>query len=48
MKPDKGSNTLNIIFGAFLVVSIIRTGVAIYDWREKKKSEKKCNCAKKG
>lgn len=45
MKADKGNMTMNIIFGTFLVVSMIRTGVAIYEWNEKRKDKKQCKCS---
>jgi len=47
MNVDKGDRTINIIFGAFLVVSIVRTGVAIYEWSEKRKGKQQCKCSGK-
>ncbi len=47
MKADKGTLTMNVIFGAFLLMSMVRTGIAIYDWKEKRKGKKKCNCSGK-
>ncbi len=47
MAVDKRNPWLNIIFGAFLLVSIAKGGIVIHDWNEKRKGKKSCNCAKK-
>ncbi|WP_161634380.1 hypothetical protein [Aquimarina pacifica] len=44
MKPDKGNITMNIIFGAFLLVSMVRTGITIYDWQKRRNNNKQCGC----
>lgn len=48
MKADKGSTYMNVIFGAFLIVNMVRIGMAIYDRNQKVKIKKQCNCGDKG
>ncbi|QKX04123.1 hypothetical protein HN014_04115 [Aquimarina sp. TRL1] len=44
MKADKGNMTMNVIFGAFLIVNMVRIGMAIYDRNQKVKEKKQCKC----
>lgn len=48
MKVDKGNITMNVLFGAFLAVSIVLKCVAIRDRNKKLKDEKQCRCSGKG
>lgn len=52
MKVDKGNITMNVLFGAFLVVNIIRIYGNIQDRNRRVKEEgkgiKRCNCSGKG
>lgn len=47
MKIDKGSPTLNYIFGAFILLSTIKVGIDLYTTYKNKKSQKtSCGCQK--
>ncbi|WP_160170039.1 hypothetical protein [Aquimarina megaterium] len=48
MRADKGNTYMNVIFGAFLIVNMVRIGMAIYDRNQKVKGKKHCNCGGKG
>ncbi len=48
MKADKGNITMNVLFGAFLAVSIVLKCVAIRDRNKREKEKKQCNCGGKG
>ena len=46
MRIDKGNLTMNIIFGTFLLVSITRISIDIYNRYQKGKQKKPCACSK--
>lgn len=48
MKVDKGNNTLNYIFGAFILLSAVKIGSDLFlRYKKSKASVKGCGCGKK-
>ena len=45
MNVDKGNNTLNYIFGAFILLSAVKIGSDLY--KKSKTPIKGCGCGKK-
>ncbi|WP_452223674.1 hypothetical protein [Lacinutrix chionoecetis] len=48
MNADKGSNTLNLLFGTFILLSAVKMGSDLYlRYKKSKIPAKGCGCGKK-